>query len=282
MTIKKISSKIKFICINLLEASGIHLKEIFTVPLYLPRYVKQYIKYCLMIKSIPKNLKKYYVPSGTPYIRLKDYKFSSGSAKGHYFNQDLLVANLIYNNSPEIHLDIGSRMDGFIAHLLSFDQKTVVADVRESEYIHPKLTSLVVDLTDIAQVSSINRKFKSISCLHTIEHFGLGRYGDKIDPLGHYNGLKNISYLLDPDGIMYLSHPTGFSRTEFNGHRVINTLDMIEIFDDLKLKPISLNIVDDEGNLKPNVILSDFHNVDTKMFNYALAIWTLKSYNFIN
>ena len=116
-------------------------------------------------------------------------------------------------------------MDGLIAHLLSFNQKVIMADVRKSEYKHPYLESLIIDLTDSKSVLKIQNKYQSVSCLHTIEHFGLGRYGDNLDPIGHFNGLKNICSLISISGTLYLSHPTGFSRTEFNGHRIINTKD---------------------------------------------------------
>ena len=33
----------------------------------------------------------------------------------------------------------------------------------------------------------------SISCLHALEHFGLGRYNDPLDPNGHLKGFNNIS-----------------------------------------------------------------------------------------
>ena len=42
--------------------------------------------------------------------------------------------------------------------------------------------------------------FDSISCLHALEHFGLGRYGDMIDPQGYEKGLFNISSYLTLGG----------------------------------------------------------------------------------
>jgi len=42
----------------------------------------------------------------------------------------------------------------------------------------------------------------SISSLHAIEHFGLGRYGDPIDPLGHIKGVDNITRLLIKGGVL--------------------------------------------------------------------------------
>ena len=55
---------------------------------------------------------------------------------------------------------------------------------------------------------------------HTIEHFGLGRYGDDIDPLGHLKGLEQLKRMVKPGGRFYLSTPIGPERVEFNAHRI--------------------------------------------------------------
>jgi hypothetical protein len=60
----------------------------------------------------------------------------------------------------------------------------------------------------------------SLSCLHTIEHFGLGRYGDPLDPEGHLKGLAQLKRMVKLGGLMYLSTPIGPERIEFNAHRV--------------------------------------------------------------
>ena len=60
----------------------------------------------------------------------------------------------------------------------------------------------------------------SLSCLHAIEHFGLGRYGDTIDARGYEHALTHLAYLLEPQGTLYLSTPLGRERVEFNAHRV--------------------------------------------------------------
>ena len=40
----------------------------------------------------------------------------------------------------------------------------------------------------------------SISSLHAIEHFGLGRYGDPIDYYGHIKAISNITKMLKKMG----------------------------------------------------------------------------------
>jgi hypothetical protein len=51
---------------------------------------------------------------------LLDYSSQAGVAGGHYFFQDLWAARKIFAVHPEKHFDIGSRIDGFVAHVLSF------------------------------------------------------------------------------------------------------------------------------------------------------------------
>ena len=50
---------------------------------------------------------------GKAHPCLEDRKSAGGSARGHYFHQDLLVAQKIFEAKPERHLDVGSRIDGW-------------------------------------------------------------------------------------------------------------------------------------------------------------------------
>jgi hypothetical protein len=56
----------------------------------------------------------------------------SGSMSGHYFHQDLYVAQQIFKQKPNKHVDIGSRIDGFVAHVASF-RPIEVLDIRANE-----------------------------------------------------------------------------------------------------------------------------------------------------
>lgn len=69
-----------------------------------------------------------------------------------------------------------------------------------------------------------------------MEHFGLGRYGDPIDPQAWENALKSFQRILAPKGNLYISVPVGkVDKVCFNAHRVftpqtiIETLDLMEI-----------------------------------------------------
>ena len=88
----------------------------------------------------------------------------------------------------------------------------------------------------------------SVSSLHAIEHFGLGRYGDKLDYNGHLKGLKNIYEMLKKGGKFYFSVPIGPQRIEFNAHRIFSVKYLIELIND-KYYIDSFSYVDDEGDL---------------------------------
>ena len=60
----------------------------------------------------------------------------------------------------------------------------------------------------------------SLSCLHAIEHFGMGRYGDRVDLDGHVKGFRSLCAILKPGGLLDFSVPIGPDRIDFNASRV--------------------------------------------------------------
>ena len=79
---------------------------------------------------------------------LYDYNDKAGKAMGQYFHQDLLVASFIHDKNPIRHIDIGSRVDGFVAHVAAF-RKIEVLDIRPLNQIgHENIQFLQADLMD--------------------------------------------------------------------------------------------------------------------------------------
>ena len=129
---------------------------------------------------IYKKQRKEWISKGGKITRnfmiLRDYADNAGIAKGHYFHQDLLVANLISKNNPRRHLDVGSRVDGFVAHVATYREIEVV-DIRPL----PKSEHTNIKFVQADLINPINLgKTDSLSCLHAIEHFGLGRYTERV------------------------------------------------------------------------------------------------------
>ena len=153
---------------------------------------------------------------------LHDRFDAAGAVKSEYFWQDLLVAQYIYKNNPAKHVDVGSRLDGFIAHIASF-RDIEVLDIRPLNATIPGIKFQQLNVMNSISIDEFGKGYcDSISCLHTIEHFGLGRYGDEIIQDGYKIGLSNMSKLLKLGGIFYLSTPIGRQRVEFNANWVFD------------------------------------------------------------
>lgn len=152
---------------------------------------------------------------------LLDRYSEAGTADIHYFLQDIEVAKLVIKDRPSMHYDVGSRIDGFITHLLAAGINVTIMDVRPFPVQYPGLYCMQTDAMTMEQVE--NESINSISSLHAIEHFGLGRYGDPIDVNGWKKALMQFKRVLRPCGILYLSVPIGNeNRLVFNAHRIFN------------------------------------------------------------
>lgn len=181
------------------------------------------------------------------YMILADYADNAGTSKGHYFHQDLLVAKLINEHNPKRHIDIGSRVDGFVAHVASF-REIEVFDVRPLERsIHTNIKFRQADLINQQDLG----KTDSLSCLHAIEHFGLGRYSDPIDVDGHNKGIENLVNLVQENGRMYISFPIGKEdEVHFNAHRIFHPATIFKHPSIVKsMQLIRFDFVDDNGDL---------------------------------
>lgn len=212
---------------------------------------------------------------GKMYPCLVDDKENSGTASGAYFHQDLLVANRVFCNVPKRHVDVGSRIDGFVAHVACFRQIEVF-DIRPLE---SKISSLIFRQVDM--MKELPADFvgcsDSVSCLHALEHFGLGRYGDPIDPFGYLAGFRNLTALLSRGGTLYLSVPIGRQRVEFNAHRVFSVAYLLRLFKaDYEL--IELSYVDDAGDLSRNVAPTPEEAESSFGCDYGCGIFELRKH----
>ena len=210
-------------------------------------------------------------PFGKNKPIMNEKKAGSGIMRGHYFHQDLLIARRIFQNNPQKHVDIGSRTDGFVTHVASY-RKIEVLDIRPFSNSIPNIKFVQADCMQLP--AELSNYTDSISSLHAIEHFGLGRYGDPIDSNGHLKGLESINKILKIGGKFYFSIPIGPQRIEFNAHRVFSLSYLLNIFH-TSYKIDNFSFVDDKGDLHENVELIE--NSIANNFNciYGCGIFEL-------
>ena len=186
-------------------------------------------------------------------------KYANAGRMGNYFWQDLWAAKKIIESRVEEHYDIGSRVDGFIAHLLAADIRVNMIDIRPFPAEAENLYTIVDDATLLRQIQ--DDSVDSMSALCSLEHFGLGRYGDAIDPEACFKCFDNIQRKLKKGGKLYISLPIGKERVEFNAHRIFYANTVKECFSTLQLKEFSCAA---EGKIEYNV---EIHQYDNDLHN---------------
>ena len=59
----------------------------------------------------------------------------------------------------------------------------------------------------VSNLLNYSGEYDAVVSFSSIEHDGLGRYGDPIDPLGDFAAMKEINFVLKPHGILFLGIP---------------------------------------------------------------------------
>lgn len=232
----------------------------------MPSFLRDYRQLKKQAVNNPDDL-----PFGKFYPCIEDRSQESGTASGHYFHQDLLVASKIFKNEPIKHIDIGSRVDGLVSHIASF-RKIEVFDIRKLTIQIDNIVFKQVDMMD--PQLNLSDYCDSISCLHALEHFGLGRYGDQIDYQGHLKGWQNIYNVLKRKGKLYFSVPIGEQRIEFNAHRVFSLTYLLKMIKD-RYQIDSFSYVNDAGDLIKNAELRNELIKNNFSCHYGCGIFEL-------
>ncbi len=228
----------------ILRNAGIHPKRLLSTLGGWWRYVRDRKAYLRM-----SNHDAFAWGKELPMLTERDE--SSGSL-GAYFFQDQLVARWIHGYAPVRHIDVGSRLDGFIGSLSIFREVEVI-DIRPQLAPVYNVKFHQLDLMQDLPVHWVGCT-DSLSCLHTIEHFGLGRYGDSIDVNGHIKGLDQMKRMVTPGGMLYLSTPIGPQRVEFNAHRIFAAETLVGWFrDGWEIEKFAL--IDDANRTHENINL---------------------------
>ena len=109
--------------------------------------------------------------------------------------------------------------------------------------------------------------------MHAIEHFGLGRYGDPIDPQGYQRGIYNMTQLLKPGGRFYLSTPIGQERVEFNANWVFDPRSIVRCAESAGMSLQKLIVI--TATSEPQEVAIDTASLaDLALMRYQLGLFT--------
>jgi SAM-dependent methyltransferase len=156
----------------------------------------------------------------------------------HYIYHPAWATRILQELKVQDHVDISSTLH--FCSIISAFMNVKFYDYRPANL---ELSNLVCDSVDLTNLKFETNSILSLSCMHTVEHIGLGRYGDEIDFNGDLKAMKEIARVLAPGGNLLFVVPVGKkSLIQFNAHRIYRPKEIIKIFNShgLELKQFTL------------------------------------------
>jgi SAM-dependent methyltransferase len=222
----------------------------------LPRYLRQLATYRAGERRLAVHLRDTY-PCLADGVRQTPFD-------PHYFYQGAWLARALAATRPTQHVDVGSSV--LTLSTVSAAVPTVFVDYRPLPVSLPGLQCLA---GDACRLPFADGSIASLSCLHVIEHIGLGRYGDRLDPDGPGKAARELGRVLAPGGRLYLSVPVGRERVCFNAHRVFAPQTVLALLSGVALERFSL--VDDEGRFVDGATIDSARELDYGCGMFALV-----------
>jgi hypothetical protein len=232
-----------------------------------PKKIIRFFEYCEEFVRFRKmNQQRGAVYYGNAYPCLSD-KIKTTPFDQHYTYHPAWAARILAQTRPKEHIDISSILH--FGTIVSAFIPVKFYDYRPAELNLPNYDS---DFADLKKLSFESNSIESLSCMHTIEHIGLGRYGDELDSNGDIKAIDELKRVLKPNGNLLIVTPVGKPKIEFNAHRIYSFEQIIEYFSPLTVNEFSL--IPDEGGI---IINADPALV--KMQDYGCGCFWFKKTN---
>ena len=158
----------------------------------------------------------------------------------HYIFHNAWAIRSVLRIRPSVHVDISSTL--YFCTSLSASIPVKFFDYRPATM---NLSQLSSDRCDLMSLPFTDNSIESLSCMHTVEHIGLGRYGDKIDPSGDLQAFSELKRVVARGGNLLIVLPVGVQRLCFNAHRIYAYNSVLAQFADFDL--VEAALVTDNG-----------------------------------
>ena len=136
---------------------------------------------------------------------------------------------------PACHTDFSSSLD-FNALVSAF------VPIRFYDYrpADAGLSGLETGFADLTALPFADGALPSVSCMHVVEHVGLGRYGDAMDADGDLKAMAELARVTAPGGNLLFVVPVGAPRVQFNAHRIYAYGQVLDAFPGFTLREFAL------------------------------------------
>lgn len=153
----------------------------------------------------------------------------------HYVYHPAWAARILARTMPPYHVDISSTL-----HFCSIVSAFVPVRFYDYRPVRLDLENLETGVADLLSLPFEDKSLPSLSCMHVVEHVGLGRYGDPLDPDGDLKSAAELKRVLGDGGSLIFVVPVGKPRIHFNAHRVYSYGQVVDCFAGLDLREFAL------------------------------------------
>ena len=170
------------------------------------------------------------------YINSYKYKFSVENVKKNNISECYNGASLMLLKAFELYdiknknvAVIGSISPWIEAILLNFNN-----NVTTVEYNVPNTTTNLLKCISYWDFQKNSYLYDCIVTYSSVEHSGLGRYGDPLDPNGDIKCMNDIHKNLVKDGTLIWGAPVGHDALVWNAHRIYGKIRLPMMFEKFK------------------------------------------------
>lgn len=112
-------------------------------------------------------------------------------------------------------LIIGSEEPCYEGVAIHYGASVTMVEYQVVTSEHEKIKTMTVE-----EFEKSTELYDSAISISSVEHSGLGRYGDAFDPEGDIKSMKVLFDKLKPGGLCFLAVPMGLDQVLWNAHRV--------------------------------------------------------------
>ncbi|MBL0923392.1 MAG: DUF268 domain-containing protein [Sphingomonadaceae bacterium] len=175
------------------------------------------------------------------WLHLRDATATTGFDR-HYVFHTAWAARIVASIMPGLHVDVSSSL--YFVTAVSAFVPTKFIDYRPADL---QLSGLRSEAGDLMSLPFEGGSLESISCMHVVEHVGLGRYGDPLDYDGDLKAAAELTRVVAEGGnLLFVVPVCGKARIQFNAHRIYQYDQVIKMFPDFDLAEFAL--IPDDGS----------------------------------
>jgi len=173
-------------------------------------------------------------------LHLRDATAVTGYDR-HYLFHTAWACRILSEIRPVQHVDVGSAL--YFASSVSAFVPTTFIDIRPADL---SLSGLISQSGTLMQLPFPTESLESLSCMHVVEHVGLGRYGDPLDYDGDIKSTRELTRVVAVGGsLLYVVPIGGQPRIQFNAHRIYTYEQVLALFLEMDLAEFAL--IPDDG-----------------------------------